>query len=136
MSEVGPLRRLLEQTADEHGVPLKDLTVLSPQSDPFRLDTPANHRLGEWLATTAQTLGLGNRKIHNRGLHYMILGQPKPDGTTYVSDDKSWALLEEASKAARWLGYIPFDQITDQRNAAPVVRIFERPRPEAYLSVG
>ena len=55
----------------------KELTVLGAQRDPFRLDTPANHRLGEWLAATASGLGLGDRKIHLRGLHYMMIGQPK-----------------------------------------------------------
>ena len=28
------------------------------------------------------------------------------------------------SKAARWLGYVPWEQVTDQRNAEPVIRIF------------
>jgi hypothetical protein len=134
MSDVGPLRRLLEETAAEHGLPLKDLTVLT--NDPFRIDTPVNHRLGRWLATTTQTLELDGRKIHNRGLHYRFLGQPKPDGTVYVSDDQSWALLEDASKAARWLGYIPFDQVVDQRNAPPVVRLWTPPQSEPYLNVG
>ena len=36
-----------------------------------------------------------------------------------------------AGKAARWLGYLPFDQIVDQRNAAPVVQIFASRRPVA-----
>jgi hypothetical protein len=29
---------------------MKDLTVLAPQNDPFRLDTPAAHRDGAWRA--------------------------------------------------------------------------------------
>ena len=66
----------------------------------------------------------------------MILGQPKPDGSTYVSDDASMNLLEDASKAARWLGYIPFDQIVDQRNAPPVVRIFKERVPVPFINVG
>jgi hypothetical protein len=40
-------------------------------------------------------------------------------------------LLEKASKAARWLGYIDFEQITDERNAEPVVRIRETRAPLA-----
>src|SRR5215213_3484991 len=134
-----PLRQALDAAiAEANGskLSLKDLTVLSDAVDPFRLDTPANHKLGKWLADTAATLGLGDRKIHNRGLHYMILGQPKPDGSTYISDEQSWDLLEEASKYARWLGYIPFDQITDQRNSAPEITIFEPPDPYPFISVG
>lgn len=116
---------------------MKDLTVLAPQNDPFRVDTPARHRDGEWFAITAAELGLGSRKIHLRGLHYMVLGRPKPDGSAYRNTDEDWLWLQgDAAKAARWLGYIPFDQIVDQRNAEPEVRIFQEPRPRPYISVG
>jgi hypothetical protein len=134
-----PLRQALNTAISESNgrkLSMKDLTVLSPQIDPFRLDTPANHKIGKWLADTAATRGLGHRKIHNRGLHYMILGQPKLDGSIYISDAGSWNLLEMASNCARWLGYIPFDQITDQRNSPPIVRIFEPPVPTPYINVG
>jgi len=132
-----PLRTVMSACAVEHGLSAKDLTVLAPQNDPFRLETPARHRDGEWLAMTARELGLGDRKIHLRGLHYMVIGKPKPDGTPYTNTDSDWLWLSgDAGKAARWLGYLPFDQITDQRNAAPVVRIFERPDPWPYITVG
>ena len=39
-------------------------------------------------------------------------------------------------KAARWLGYIPFEAITDERNAPPVVRLFEHPEPSSAIAVG
>jgi hypothetical protein len=134
---------LLKETAAEHGMSMKDLTVLSDQVDPFRLDTPANHRDGRWLADAAQTLGLltGERKIHLRGLHYAISMAKtpffKPDGARYVNDQENWLWLSEtAAKAARWLGHIDFDRIFDKRNAAPIVRRFERTEPWPYLSVG
>lgn len=132
-----PLRRLLEDTAAEQGCGMKDLTVLATRNDPFRLDTAAHHRDGEWLAVTAAELGLGERTIHTRGLHYMVIGRPKPDGTPYTNTDKDWTWLSEhAAKSARWLGYIPFEQIVDQRNAAPIVEIFKRPDPVPYITVG
>jgi hypothetical protein len=132
-----PLRRLLEDTAAEHGVPMKDLTVLAPQNDPFRVDTPAGHRDGSWLAMTARELGLGDRRIHLRGLHYMVLGRPKPNGAPYTNTDPDWIWLSaSAGKAARWLGYIPFDQVVDQRNDAPTVRRFAAARPYSYVTVG
>jgi hypothetical protein len=134
MSDISPLRQALDDAMAETGSSMTDLTVIS--NDPFRIDTPARHRDGKWLADLWATLGLGDRKIHNRGLHYAILGQPKPDGSQYVSDNDSWEYLEKASKCARWLGYIPFDSITDQRNAAPIVRIFESPDPWPYINVG
>jgi hypothetical protein len=130
------LRRVLEETAAGQGCGMKDLTVLAPQNDPFRLDTPARHRDGEWLAVTAAELGLGDRTIHLRGLHYMVIGQSKPNGTPFTNTDKDWTWLEHAAKSARWLGYIPFEQIVDQRNAAPIVEVFEQLDPCPYFTVG
>ncbi len=132
-----PLRQAIEEAAFVSGLPLKDLTVLAAQNDPFRIDTDARHRDGEWLAITARDLGLGTRKIHLRGLHYMVLGRKKPNGVPYANTDEDWTWLSEnAGKAARWLRYLPFDQIVDQRNSPPAVRIFEEPQPRAYLNVG
>ena len=109
--------------------------MLAPQNDPFRVDTPARHRDGEWLAITARELGLGDRRIHLRGLHYMVIGRPKPDGTPYTNTDADWLWLQgDCAKAARFLGYIPFGQIADQRNSPPEVRQFTPPVPGAYLS--
>jgi hypothetical protein len=130
------LRRVLEETAAGQGCGMKDLTVLAPQNDPFRLDTPARHRDGEWLAVTAAELGLGDRTIHLRGRHYMVIGQSKPNGTPFTNTDKDWTWLEHAAKSARWLGYIPFEQIVDQRNAAPIVEVFEQLDPCPYITVG
>ena len=37
---VSPLRAALDKVIAEQGCSLKDLTVLAPQNDPFRVDTP------------------------------------------------------------------------------------------------
>jgi hypothetical protein len=134
---IGRLRQAIIEAASEQGCSMQALTVLDKQNDPFRIDTPARHRDGEWLGTTARELGLGDRKIHLRGLHYMVLGRPKPDGTPYTNTDADWLwLIGDAGRAARWLGYLPFEQIVDNRNAEPVVRIFSRRYPYPYISVG
>jgi hypothetical protein len=105
-AELGsPLRRLLQETAAEHGLDLKDLTVLAPQNDPFRVDTPARHRDGAWLAATIRELGLTDRRIHLRGLHYAITMHPepvfKPNGERYVNSHEDWLWLSgDAGKAA------------------------------------
>jgi hypothetical protein len=113
--------------------------VLATQHDPFRCDTPAGHRNARWLADVVHEL-LGTRRIHLRGLHYAITMHPspiiKPDGERYVNDDPTWEWLQgKPAKHARWLGYVPFDQITDERNAAPVTRIWTPKDPWPYLSV-
>jgi hypothetical protein len=94
------------------------LTVLSPEIDPYRLDVFDKHEDGRWFAEQ-----LGSRIIHLRGLHYLIVirgNVVKPNGDVYRNTDEDWAWLQEkAAKAARWLKYVPFEQITDNRNTAP-----------------
>lgn len=133
----GPLRATLEYHRLADGASLSDLTVLSSQRDPFRVDTPANHRDARWLAEAVDELLPAGRTVHLRGLHYALLGRTKPDGQPYHNDDKTWLWLsEKAAKAARWLGYIPFSAIVDQRNAEPVVRLAETEPPTPLLDLG
>src|SRR5580700_7624287 len=67
------LRRVLEEACAQHDVSLKDLTVLSAQVDPYRMDTPAGHRDGEWLKEQLDRLYGPTRRAHWRGLHYAIV---------------------------------------------------------------
>jgi hypothetical protein len=141
------LRQILEQACAAERCPAMSLTVLATQNDPFRVDTPARYRDGEWLAIQAERLGLlgscPRRQIHLRGLHYMLVsstGLVKANGLPYRNTEEDWTwLCEDAAKAARWLGYIPFDRIIDARNTEPVIRIREpkldRP-PRPWISVG
>jgi hypothetical protein len=134
----GHLRAVLEDACLEEGCSLKDLTVLARANDPYRVDTPAGHRDGEWLAVHAAELGLRDRIIHLRGLHYMLVSGEviKPDGEPYSNTDDDWKWMSEvAAKAARWLGYIRFEQISDHRNSPPVVRVFEPPDPHPYINL-
>jgi hypothetical protein len=41
-----------------------------------------------------------------------------------------------AAKAARWLGYVAFERIVDERNAAPEVFVADVPAPNPFLSYG
>ena len=135
----GALRHILEQACAETKCPAGTLTVLAVQNDPFRVDTSARHRDGQWLAINADRLGLGERRIHLRGLHYMLVSGvvAKPNGEPYRNNEEDWIwLINHASKAARWLGYVPFDQVIDARNTAPVIREHKRCDPAAHISVG
>jgi hypothetical protein len=125
----------------DDGYCLDDLTVLAHGNDPFRQDTDEGHKLGKWLRDTLEgelgfEVGEDGRTIHNRGLHYLLIGQLKPDGSVYQNSEREWKWLSDrVSKAARWLGYVPFEQVTDQRNAGPVIR--ERPpEPEPAILTG
>ena len=120
----GALRSVLELASNETGFALGDLTVLSAQVDPYRLDTPAGHRDGEWVAKQLRrALKSSAAKIHWRGLHYAIVSQGavrKPNGEPYLNNDENWTwLVNNAGKSARWLGHIPFEKVIDNRNAPP-----------------
>jgi hypothetical protein len=116
---------------------LKDLTVLAHANDPFRVDNERGHREGGWLATTLAALDITGQK-HLRGLHYVLVSAQvsKPDGLRYTNTDDDWDWLGKAAKAARWLGYVPFDRIVDQRNDEPVIRPYAtRANPTPYVTV-
>lgn len=118
---------------------MKDLTVLSPQVDPYRIDTDASHRDGEWFAEQFEHARQRPEGRHLRGAHYAIAIRGdvrKPDGSVYINDDANWAwLANSAAKAARWLGYVPFDSIIDNRNKAPIIHRRGKPSPWAYIDV-
>jgi hypothetical protein len=137
LAEANGLRAVIEQA----GGSLKDYTVLSTQVDPYRLDTAANHVVGKWFAEQMERLRLLHRRLHLRGVHYALLGSTAmPTGEPYQNTGECWEWLQnEAAKAARWLGYVPFHAITDARNAAPVIRPIESRSelpPQPWISVG
>ncbi len=131
------LGRIISGTAEVNDLALKDLTVLSPSRDPYRLDTPANHRDAQWLLDCYNEVHTGGR-IHLRGLHYKLVGRvTKPDGTPYVNDDKTWKWMsEKVAKAARFLGYIPWTALRDARNSPPRIFTPEHTEPFWALDIG
>jgi hypothetical protein len=135
----GRLRARIEAEARDASLPLADLTVLDKKVDPYRQDTPAGHRDGAWLAEQMANLGIV-RPIHLRGLHYALVSSTsltKPNGERYLNDADNWEWLQvEASKAARWLGYVPFDRIVDERNAPPVIVVHRNGEPEVEIGLG
>ena len=135
----GALRRILDIAAREASLPLEALTVLDKKVDPYRQDTPAGHRDGAWLAEQMVVLGI-TKPIHLRGLHYALVsstGLTKPNGTRYLNNTDDWEWLQvEASKAARWLGYVPFDRIVDERNSPPVIVIHGNGVPKVEIGLG
>ncbi len=125
------LKTRLEAECEREGVSLGALTVLANQNDPYRADTPAGRIDGAWFAEQ-----IGDRTTHLRGLHYSLVVRGdvlKPNGRPYVNSFADWSWLSEtAAKAARWLGFTPFDQIVDNRNDEPEFtprEAFENPRP-------
>ena len=136
----GALRHVLEGARRELRCGQNKLTVLSTQVDPYRLDTPAGHRDGAWLAEQLDRLVGGERRIHWRGLHYAIVAAGdirKPNGKIYRNTDEDWKwLINNVGRAARWLDYIDFDRIVDNRNSEPVIHRKPSIAPATWVSVG
>jgi hypothetical protein len=119
----GPLALKIEALCEANGRTVAENIVMSDSADPYALDTAANHRLAEWFAEAQQTVGIFGQPIHNRGCHYAFLGQiRKPDGTAYENTPQDWRMLERASNLARWLRYVAWGDIIDERNAPPLIR--------------
>ncbi|MGB5834327.1 MAG: hypothetical protein WBG92_20405, partial [Thiohalocapsa sp.] len=132
------LRAIITDAADETGFTLSDLTVLAPQRDPYRLDTPANHARGQWLADAFIQVVGPHERIHLRGLHYRLVGRVNlPNGKPYINDAETWTWLSEhVIKPARFLGYVPWNRLVDARNAPPQVYREQHRPPHWTLDAG
>jgi mRNA interferase RelE/StbE len=100
----------------------------------------------QWLVEQIDRLDV-RRPIHLRGLHYILASSAdavRPNGQTYINDEPCWNWLDPVAKAARWLGYIDWSDIKDERNEPH--RVCRRPfglsptrrsgRPQAVRSSG
>ena len=121
----GALGRKISAAADEHGVSIDDLTVLSRDIDPYT--AWRRHSDAEWLARLFGRFVAAGATKHLRGFFYLLVSSPDrvmgPDGELFVNDYKHWQTLQSAGKAARWLGLVPFDRIIDERNAPPEIYV-------------
>ena len=134
-----PLGLALDAAVAESGLARDDLTVLSQKYDPFRFDTPERHRDAAWFAELFNRLVAPGETVHIRGFHYLLVsagGVAKPDGKAYENTEDDYTFLGVAAKRARWLGYVAFDRIVDQRNPDPIINRFLRERlpPRVYVS--
>lgn len=124
------LRRLGNGHRRRSQASLDDVTALSDKSDPYRVNDGI---AGRWFAEQLKRFS-PNKHIHLRGLHYKCMSAGdvmRPDkGRLYANDDWDW-FQYTAAKSARWLGYVPFDAIIDERNARPVIYV-----PEERTKVG
>jgi len=114
----GALRSVLEKACSKTGVRLDDLTVLSTRVDPYRLDTDAGHRDGRWIAEQLDRLVAPGKKIHWRGLHYLLVS------TTGLREEAIAKLSEAKSAVARLKEQL--DLATDGFDLPPI----EVPQPE------
>jgi DNA topoisomerase VI subunit B len=121
----GRLHSVIAEAATACRTSIGKLTVLSPANDPFRCDTRDGHAEGKWFAEQMGAVAA----IHLRGLHYRIVVRAdvrKPDGAIFQNTDEDWVWLQQsAANNARWLGYVDFARIVDERNAEPFLLVLE-----------
>ena len=119
----GALHHELAAAAVASKLAIKNLTVLSPQNDPYWFDTKVGHENGQWFKDQVERLVGPTGQVHLRGLLYRLVAAgniKKPAGEVFINTDDNWKwLIKHAAKAARWLGYVPFNRISDERNAPP-----------------
>jgi hypothetical protein len=101
------------------GVPKKELLVLAPNNDPFNCGTPAQVEAAKWFADVYDQVGY--RGIHLRRLHYRAYdeGLPTVSGEAYPNTEKQWTDLQNASRFARYLGFVNPGDFVDMRSPNP-----------------
>jgi hypothetical protein len=132
---------VIETAKRESGRSKERLTVMSMGSDPFRLHRETHHANSQWLLEQ-MAQGVKTDTVHLRGLHYILmtrkpirpLQQGEDVARQYSNTDYQW--LIKIAAVARWLGYVPYDLIVDERNAAPVNHIPDEPDLEVSLFKG
>jgi DNA topoisomerase VI subunit B len=120
----GALAEKITAVADELGVSIDSLAVLSPSNDPYL--AWRKRREAEWFEAVFNRFVPGDATKHLRGIFYLVVVSPHimgPDGKPFVNDYKHWRALQNAAKAARWLGLVPFARIIDERNAPPEIYV-------------
>jgi hypothetical protein len=126
MTDYDILRNIILDAKAETGLSMDKLTVLNNSNDPYRLNTKTGHINGSWLAQQLETVAPGAVTVHLRGIHYRLVafgGIIKPNGELYHNTNEDWVWLQNnAANCARWLGYVPFDRIIDERNAPPLFK--------------
>jgi hypothetical protein len=128
------LSDVLESARFEQRCSIADLTVLSPQIDPYRHATLTNQADARWAVEQLERAYQPDQRVHVHGLHYALVVQGnvrKPDGTIYINTEEDDIWLGDAIKAARWLGLLDFKRINDRRNNEPV--IYRNPQPAGSL---
>lgn len=139
---------LIKRVAKDAGVSYRHMIALAPQNDPFYCGTPGDIDKALWFAQLLRDAGLSN--THLRRVHYWAVSQSpqvtlpnritwnkKKDWTdTYINNDACWKYLCQASKLARYLGYVDVEDIVDNKNPNPhVYAKYTTDEPDYYIDV-
>lgn len=139
--------KLYEETKknkEERGLSLDKITVMEPKYDPFYCGSNNDVLKAQWAYKLwkeyCDTTGVN--KVHIRGLHYFIvMKEEKVRPAFYDIRRKTWTVdekgsyygnvsdccnyLSEAVGYARYLAFIPFEGIVDEKNDVTTITIYE-----------
>lgn len=113
----------LKQLAKLNKVRVTDLIAMAPQNDPFYAGTKAGLAKATWFAELWERFGF-TTGVHLRRIHYRIVSQgdiQDANGKPYENTLTCWGELNNAAKAARYLGLVSVDSFIDARNPPPKV---------------
>jgi len=108
----------IKSMAKDKGCSVTDLIVLAPQNDPFYVGTPADIASSRWFADVWER-GAFRHGAHLRRIHYWCtsqVGLTLPNGKRYENTLECWQALNQASKAARYLGLVSISEFADHKN--------------------
>ena len=114
----GALAERITTAAAKIGASVENLLVLSEGKDPYT--SWRRRRDAEVFAKLFERFVAPDAKRHLRGLFYRCVMIPNtatwPNGKSLINTYANWVKFQNAAKAARWLGLVPFEQIIDARN--------------------
>jgi hypothetical protein len=121
---------------------IPDLTVLSHGNDPYLL---SDGRAAQWFAEQVTRFIGPTGTVHLRGLFYLCVAAGdvrRPNGKSgldvpFINNEDEWTWITKvAAKNARWLGYVPFERIVDERNTPPELFVPEQEVTDWELLLG
>jgi len=126
--------RVLKAMANQLGVSVKDLLVLSPQNDPFNSGTPTDRSMAEWLVNLAPADGAFNgRQLHYR--HSSFNGAAHHDGTPYENTERDLNVMNIAGKHVRYLGLVDPRRVRDEKKNVTYLHADETPHEPVNVHV-
>lgn len=120
-----------------------ELLAMSHDHDPFNLGREEHLRMANWFMDIWHKFNL-QPGVHLRAIHYKVVSQVDPkkaNGKPYKNVEPDWVYLNDASRYARALGYIGYEDLKDQRNPEPQLfhstrTLFANDKPELSYYTG
>jgi hypothetical protein len=135
---IGVLAEKITAAAEELGLSVETLTVLSRDCDPYT--SWRRQREAEWFTQLFERFVSDGGKKHLRGLFYRCVMTKEdirwPSGKLLVNNYNQWSAFLKASSAARWLGLVPFNRIIDERNAEAIIYVPPATPVSAHVIAG